>query len=78
MEEIVSAIRKDADVKDVRELVGAYAGDIIELKRRRHTHPRNGNYSSGATECWCEYGDCGFIPTGMSYKQIELMANTNE
>ncbi len=76
--EIVLAIRNDADLKDVRELVGAYAGDIIELKRRQHTHSRNGNYSNGATECWCEYGECGFRLTGMSYKQIELMANTNE
>ena len=76
--EIVSAIVKDAGIEDVRELVASWAGDIIELKRRRHTHSQNGDYSNREASCWCEYGDCGFEPTGQSCKQTELMVTTNE
>ena len=70
---IVSAIMNDADAKAVRGLVASWAGEIVEVKRRRHTHPRNGE-SLDPAHCWCEYGLPSFKPTDRTYKQTGLVA----
>ena len=71
---IVSAIMNDADSQAVRALVASWAGDIVVVKRRRHTHFRNGD--SWESSCWCEYSESGFKYTDQIYKQTELEANS--
>ena len=63
---IVSAVVGDTDTQAIRGLVASYAGDIVEVKRRRHTHALG-------KACWCEYDGKGFKTTGRTYKQhIEI------
>ena len=70
---IVSAIMSDSDTQTVRALVASWAGEIVEVKRRRHTHSRNGD-SQEPPHCWCEYGLPSFKTTDRTYKQTELAA----
>ena len=71
---IVSAIMNDADNEAIRTLVASWAGDIVVVKRRRHTHTGNGD--SWESWCWCEYSDSGFEHTDRTYKQTELAATS--
>ena len=50
--------------------MASWAGDIVEVKRQRHTHSQNG-------DCWCNYGLPGFKVTDRIYKQAELTAITS-
>ena len=70
---IVSAIVSDSDTQTVRALVASWAGEIVEVKRRRHTHSRNGDLWE-PSPCWCEYGLPSFKATDRTYKQTELVA----
>lgn len=70
---IVSAIMGDSDTQTIRSLVSSWAGEVVEVKRRRHTHSR-GRDSWESSYCWCEYGLPGFEITDRTYKQTELAA----
>ena len=70
---IVSAIMRDSDTQTVRALVASWAGDIVEVKRRRHTHSRSRD-SWEPSDCWCEYSLPSFKATDRTYKQTELVA----
>ena len=54
---LIHAIMNEAPTETVRNLLRSFAGDIVELKRKRHTH-------SGPGSCWCEYGDDGWKALG--------------
>ena len=63
---VVSTIIEDAGIKTVTELVARWAGDVVEVKRRRHTHARD--------KCWCEFGLSDFRVVGKPRKQTEPTA----
>ena len=54
------------DTTKAIKLLASIAGDIKEVKKRRHRHKSD-------DACWCEFGGSPFIEVGEAYKQIAIM-----
>ena len=65
VEEVVRTVAGRDEAKAIN-LLAIIAGDIQEVKKRRHRHKSDDG-------CWCEYGGSPFAEFGEPYKQIAIM-----
>ena len=70
-EDIVEVVKAAAggDETKVINLLATIAGDIQEVKKRRHRHKFD-------DACWCEFGGSPFVEVGAAYKQTKIVAKT--
>ena len=70
-EDVVEVVKAVAggDATKVINLLASIAGDIKEVKKRRHRHKSD-------ESCWCEFGGSPFVEVGDPYKQTAILSET--
>ena len=68
VEDVVKAVGGGDSTKAIN-LLASLAGDIREVKKRRHRHKSD-------DACWCEFGGSPFVEVGEAYKQTGILSET--